>query len=221
MFVPVEGNINNMVDLILFYIFAGLTLLAGLSVIISRNPVQAVLSLVLAFISASCVWLLLEVEFLALALIVIYVGAVMVLFLFVVMMLNINTATKRASFVPYWPMSLILGILFIIILISWVGPAHFGLSQYPAPAAENPDFSNIQALGLELFTSYLYPFELAAMLLLAAMIASIALTYRGRSLNTKNQNPADQINTNPKDRVVLINLPKNPHHSNSLKNQGE
>ncbi len=197
-----------MVDLVLFYCFAGLTILAGLSVIISRNPVQAVLSLVLAFISAAGVWLLLEVEFLALALIIIYVGAVMVLFLFVVMMLNIHTAEKRASFVPYWPIALILGFLFTLILIFLLGFHHFGLVNYPAPIPEGPDFSNIQALGLELYTYYLYPFELAAFLLLAAMVASIALTYRGRSLNTKNQNPAAQIRVNPKDRVVLVDLPR-------------
>lgn len=197
-----------MVESVLFYIFAGIALLAGLSVILSRNPVQAVLSLVVAFVSAACIWMLLEVEFLALALIVIYVGAVMVLFLFVVMMLNIGTAERRASFVPYWPVSLILGLVLIAILIIYMGPNYFGLSHYPAPAPEAADYSNVKALGMLLYTQYVYPFELAAVLLLAAMMAAIALTHRGKSMNVKTQNPSEQVKVQASDRLVLLDLPR-------------
>ena len=200
-----------MIESILFYIFALISVIAAGSVIISRNPVRAVLSLVVAFVSTACLWMLLEVEFLALALIVIYVGAVMVLFLFVVMMLNIGPAERRASFVPYWPAALILGILFIALLTIALGPQHFGLSQYPAPAHELANYSNIKALGMELYTDYIYPFEIAAVLLLAAMIAAIALTHRAKQVDTKTQKPSDQINTRASDRLQLIDLPRGDH----------
>ncbi len=202
-----------MVESVLFYIFAAITLFAALSVILSRNPVRAVLSLVVAFVSAACIWMLLEVEFLALALIVIYVGAVMVLFLFVVMMLNIGSAERRASFVPYWPVALILGILLTVMLAIWMGPSHFGLSHYPAPLPEPEGYSNIKVLGMLLYTQYVYPFEIAAVLLLAAMIAAIALTHRGKQMDMKTQNPSDQVKVQASDRLQWVDLPRGKQES--------
>lgn len=199
-----------MVPTILFYIFAALTIIGALCVITSRNPVQAVLFLVLTFISAAVIWLLLNVEFLALALIVIYVGAVMVLFLFVVMMLNIQVATRKASFVVYWPIAGIIGVLLVVLLCHYIGPQYFGLQNYPAPAAAPADYSNIKALGMVMYTQYIFPFELAAVLLLAAMIAAIALTHRGRRKGVKSQRPNEQVTVRAQDRLRVVSMPSEP-----------
>lgn len=192
---------------ILFYIFAILAVLAGANVIISRNPVRAVLSLVFCFVATAVLWLLLEAEFLALVLIVVYVGAVMVLFLFVVMMLDIKTATRKASFVLYWPVAGICGILILLMLIRVLGPNTFGLEHVPPPSSLPLDYSSIKALGYALFTDYVYPFELAAVLLLAAMVAAITLTHRGRRGGAKVQKAAEQIHVKAKDRLTVVKMP--------------
>ncbi|NCX94389.1 MAG: NADH-quinone oxidoreductase subunit J, partial [Gammaproteobacteria bacterium] len=174
-----------MIELILFYCFASLAVLAGFSVILSRNPVHAVLSLVGAFVATACLWLMLESEFLALVLVVVYVGAVMVLFLFVVMMLDIEIASHKASFVSYWAIALVSGVM-LLALLGWaLGNGHFGLKLYPETALPM-DYNSTQVLGLQLFTHFVYPFEIAGALLLAAMIAAIALTFRGRKPGTKS-----------------------------------
>ena len=192
---------------ILFYIFSLITVLAAFSVINAKNPVRAVLSLVVAFVGAACVWMLMEVEFLALVLIVVYVGAVMVLFLFVVMMLDIDVAKQRAGFVKYWPLAAICGLLVLGMLIWAVGPKYFGLASAPPPPALPLSFSNISVLGMALFTKYVYPFELAALLLLAAMIAAITLTFRGKRKGVKKQIPSRQIAVDPKTRLRVIDMP--------------
>lgn len=199
-----------MVPYVLFWIFAVITIIGSLSVITSRNPVRAVLSLVGTFIAGACIWLILNAEFLALALVVIYVGAVMVLFLFVVMMLNIEAATRRASFVSYWPFSVVIALLLLGMLIALVGPAHFGHAKYPTPPLSPPDFSNIKQLGMALFTQHVYPFELAAVLLLAAMVAAIALTHRGKQGSPKTQNIQSQIATKASDRLKIVDMKSEP-----------
>jgi len=208
-----------MVELVLFYIFGLITIISAVMVVLSKNPVRAVLSLVVTFVSAACIWMLLEVEFLSLALIVIYVGAVMVLFLFVVMMLNIEWATRRASFVPYWPLGLVVAVLLVSMLSIWLGPAHFGLKNFPAPVAEPQSYSNIKALGMLLYTQYLYPFELAAVLLLAAMIAVIALVYRPGSPDAKRQKPGFQVRVEAQDRFKLFDLRNQKASPNSNSNK--
>ena len=197
-----------MTALVLFYIFAAVMIWGALLVITSRNPVRAVLSLVLTFVAAAVVWMLLQVEFLSLALVVVYVGAVMVLFLFVVMMINVNVAQTKAGMVRYWPLATIVGILVILMLVWVVGPQHYGLKDVAAPAPHAANYSNIKVLGMSLFTHYLYPFELAAIILLAAMIVAITLAFRGRRPGVKGQTPNQQVKVNPKQRVRLVKLDK-------------
>lgn len=193
---------------IIFCIFAVLTIIGALSVITARNPVRAVLSLVFTFICAAVLWLILNVEFLALALIVIYVGAVMVLFLFVVMMLNIQSATRKASFVVYWPVAAIIGVLLVVVLCHYMGPHYFGLADYPAPPPAPLNYSNITQLGMAMYTDYIFPFEIAAVLLLAAMISAIALTHRGRRKGLKTQKPHEQISVKASDRIRIVKMDK-------------
>lgn len=191
---------------VLFYIFAALALAGSLSVITSKSPVKAVLSLVGVFIATAVIWLILEAEFLALALIVVYVGAVMVLFLFVVMMLDIKTAVRNASLVRYWPLAALFSIAMVSFLIWIFSTQDPSLSEALVPAAQPANYSNIAALGMSLFTNYIYPFELAGMLLLAAMVAAITLTHRGRKAGSKAQNPAKQVKVNPKDRLQIVSM---------------
>ena len=195
---------------IIFYLFSAILLASAFGVISSKNSVKSVLLLVVCFIASAGLWLLLEVEFLAFALIVIYVGAVMVLFLFVIMMLDIDISIKRSRFVSYWPLASLVGVALIALLILLFTPQHFGIARFPIPPAEPASYSSIKTLGLALFTHYVYPFELAAFILLVAMIAAITLTFRGRKTGTKSQIIAKQVNVNPKDRVQLIDLGKKP-----------
>lgn len=195
-----------MATTVLFDIFAALAVIFAFGVVTSRNPVKAVLSLVATFVATAVIWLLLEAEFLALVLIVVYVGAVMVLFLFVVMMIDVKTATREASFVRYWPLAAIVGVLMVVMLTSVLGPQHFGLNAVPAPAALPADYSNIAVLGLALFTNYVYPFELAGVLLLAAMVAAITLTHRGRQGGAKAQMPSRQVQVKAADRLTIVKM---------------
>ena len=197
-----------MTTLILFYIFAAIVIWGAIMVITSRNPVRAVLSLVMTFVGAAIVWMLLQVEFLSLALIVVYVGAVMVLFLFVVMMIDVNAAEIKMGMVRYWPIAVIIGLMVIVMLVWVVGPQHYGLQVVPAPKMHAADYSNIKALGNSLFTYFLYPFQLAAVILLAAMIVAITLTFRGRRPGVKGFQPHKQIKANPNRRVRLTKMNK-------------
>ncbi len=193
------------IDTIVFFIFAALTVFAALRVITSRNPVHAALFLVLAFFSMSGIWMLLEAEFLAITLVLVYVGAVMVLFLFVVMMLDINLERLREGFWRWFPLGAILAGVMAFEMVWVLGgrqTAETGLGL-PKHAA---DYSNTKELGRLIYTDYVYPFELAAVILLVAMVAAIALTLRTRR-SSKKQSPSDQIRVKSKDRVRLISMP--------------
>jgi NADH-quinone oxidoreductase subunit J len=192
---------------LLFYVFSTILLLASLRVITARNPVHSALALVLAFFTAAGIWLLLEAEFLAITLVLVYIGAVMVLFLFVVMMLDINIAELRKGFWNYLPAGLMVAGLMVLEMVMVLGGADLGLSEPPPLPA---DFSNTKELGRLLYTSYVYPFELAAVMLLVAMVAAISLTHRKRK-DTKQQNPAMQVKVKRADRIHLVNLkPQKP-----------
>ncbi len=193
----------------LFYVFAAILILAALRVVTTRNPVHAALYLVLAFVACSGLWLLLEAEFLAVVLVLVYVGAVMVLFLFVVMMLDIKVAELREGFIRYLPLGLLVAVAMAAQLIVVVGGERFGLKSFPFPAAHSVDFSNTKALGELLFTAYLYPFEIASMVLLVAIIAAISLNFRRRQ-GVKKQNPAEQVKVRAADRIRIIKMPSEP-----------
>ncbi len=191
----------------IFYLFATIAAGSAVSVITARNPVRSVLSLVVTFFAMAGVWMILEAEFLSLILLLVYVGAVMTLFLFVVMMLNIDREQQRGGFVSYLPFCLLLIVVLIGMVMLSVGPKYFGSVAIPAAAAE--DFSNITSLGNVLYTEFAYPFEIAGVILLAAIIAAITLTHRG-PLRRKVQNPASQIATRREDSVRLVKMPSEP-----------
>jgi NADH-quinone oxidoreductase subunit J len=188
-------------ETIVFYLFAALTVFASLRVITARNPVHAVLFLVLAFISMSGIWMLLEAEFLAITLVLVYVGAVMVLFLFVVMMLDINLVRLREGFWRWLPFGAALAGLMVFEMI-WVlgSPGNTGGMEAVRHAA---DYSNTKELGRLIYTDYVYPFEIAAVLLLVAMVAAIALTLRRRK-DSRSQVVADQIAVKKEDRLRIV-----------------
>jgi NADH-quinone oxidoreductase subunit J len=189
---------------VLFLIFSGVMLLAALRVITARNPVHAVLFLVLAFFSAACLWMLLQAEFLAIALVLVYVGAVMVLFLFVVMMLDVDLERLRAGFWRNLPVAAVVGGIMAFELVAMLASRHFGaaLSTRVVPAG----YSNTRELGRVLYTQYVYAFEIAAVILLVAIIAAIALTLRRRK-DTKALDPAVQLAVRRNDRVRLVSMP--------------
>jgi NADH-quinone oxidoreductase subunit J len=191
----------------LFYVFATITLVAAGMVITRRNPVHAVLYLVLAFISSAALWILLEAEFLGIVLVLVYVGAVMVLFLFVVMMLDVDIATLRAGFIRYLPIGALIAVVLALEIFLIVGPGNFGLQQFPAPAPSGPGVSNTEELGLLLYTLYVYPFEIAAVILLVAIVAAIRLTLRRRP-DTKYMDPAQQVRVKKgPDRIRIVKMP--------------
>jgi len=188
---------------ILFYILAAFILGSATLVITSRNSVRAVLFLVLAFVSSSGLWILLESEYLALTLIVVYVGAVMVLFLFVVMMLDMNMAPFKEGFIRYMPLAALIAVL----LVAQLGWVFFDWSRL-LPTFENlaprgGDYSSISVLGEEMYSHYLFPVEIAAVLLLVAMVAAVALTFRGIK-SRKSQNISKQVQVRAADRIRLI-----------------
>jgi NADH-quinone oxidoreductase subunit J len=185
-----------------FFVLSFVLIASGLSVITSRNPVTAALSLVLAFFNAAGIWLLLQAEFLAIALVLVYVGAVMVLFLFVVMMLDINLDKLREGFWDYLPMAGFIGILMMVEMVMVFKTKQFNLS----PLAEAlPNSSNTELIGITLYSDYVLPFELASVVLLIAIVSAIALTLRDRK-DSKKTNPADQIAVKRKDRVRLVQM---------------
>ena len=189
----------------LFYLFAAVLLFAAFRVITARNPVYAALYLVLAFFQASAIWLLLRAEFLAISLVLVYVGAVMVLFLFVVMMLDINVEGLREGFWKHFPLAAGVGAL-IALEMAAVLMGGFRLSAPKTPMATGPDTSNTLELGKLLYTQYLYPLEIAAVILLVAIVAAIALTLRTRK-DSKYVNPADQVRVKARDRVRIVQMP--------------
>ncbi|MCX7672472.1 MAG: NADH-quinone oxidoreductase subunit J [Thiobacillaceae bacterium] len=190
-----------------FYSFAAILLAAGVRVITAKNPVHAALALVLAFFAAAGLWLLLEAEFLAITLVLVYVGAVAVLFLFVVMMLDINLEQLRARFWEYLPIAALVAGLMVVQMVLVLGAEDFGLV---APEPKPAYYSNTKALGRLLYTDYVYPFEIAAVILLVAIVAAIALTLRRRP-GLKWMDPALQVRVKRAGRVHLINLkPQRP-----------
>jgi NADH-quinone oxidoreductase subunit J len=188
---------------VVFYLFATITMLAGMGVVLARNPVHAALFLVLAFCSAAGIWMLLEAEFLAIALILVYVGAVMVLFLFVVMMLDINLVKLREGFWRWFPFGALLAGLMVFEMIWVLGSPQ--LSDVSSAIVHGADYSNTRELGRVLYTQYVYPFELAAVILLVAMVAAIALTLRRRT-NVKKQNISEQVKVKKADRLRIVKM---------------
>ena len=192
-------------ELIVFYAFASLLLFAALRVITASNPVHSALFLVLAFACSAALWLLLEAEFLAIVLILVYVGAVLVLFLFVVMMLDINTTPLREGFIQHLPVVVLIAGAVVAQMLFVLGPWNFGLEAVPKPPPKAADYSNTQALGELLYTDYLYAFEIAALILLVAIIAAICLTLRQRP-DSKRQQPEQQVAVRKQDRLRIIKM---------------
>ena len=187
-----------------FFFLAAILIFASLRVITARNPVHAVLHLILAFFTCGGIWALLQAEFLAIAIILVYAGAVMVLFLFVVMMLVINIDRIRQGFWNYLPLGAVLGLLMVLEMGLVLGSKYF---QVPAADAQVPaGVSNTKEIGALMFSEYVYPFELASLVLLVGMIAAIVLTYRGPK-KSKNTNPNQQVFVKAKDRIRVLQMP--------------
>jgi len=191
-----------MFETAIFYAFAAVLLASGLAVITARNPVHGALSLVLAFFTASAIWLLLRAEFLAIALVVVYVGAVMVLFLFVVMMLDINLERVREGFWRNLPLALVVGGIMVAEMVAILSHKIFGQTPKQIP----PGYSNTKELGRVLYTQYAFAFEVAAVILLVAIIAAIVLTLRQRK-DTRHQDPSEQVKARREERVRLVSMP--------------
>jgi len=189
---------------IIFYLFAGILILAAIRVITARNPVHSALFLVLAFFSSAALWILLEAEFLAITLVLVYVGAVMVLFLFVVMMMNINIDVMREGFIKYLPIGVAVAVISAIEM-AVVITGNFGPDKVQGLVRKGVEYKNTEAIGNVLYTDYLFAFEVAAVLLLVAIVAAIALTMRKRP-NTKFQNPSEQVMVKKADRLRMVNM---------------
>ena len=192
-------------ETVIFYFFATVLVASSLAVITVRNPVHAVLFLVLAFFTSAAIWLLMEAEFLAITLVLVYVGAVMVLFLFVVMMLDINISVLREGFVRNAYVGVPVALVVVFELIAVVGGKHFGLDAFSKPVPHSADYSNTKELGRVLYTDYVYAFELASVVLVVAIIAAIALTMRRRP-GSKYQDPAQQVRVRRKDRIRMVKM---------------
>jgi NADH-quinone oxidoreductase subunit J len=188
----------------LFYVFSAVLLAASFRVITARSAVHSALFLVLAFFSASCVWMLLRAEFLAISLVLVYVGAVMVLFLFVVMMLDINTDTLRIGFWKHFPLAAVVGVVIALEMALVLIPG-FDVRSAPIADAKAIELGNTKLLGIQIYTRYLYPLQIAAVLLLVAIIAAIALTLRQRK-DSKAMNPSEQVRVKAADRMRIVKM---------------
>ncbi len=189
-----------------FYFFSAILVVAALRVITARNPVHAALWLVLAFCTSAAIWMQLQAEFLAIVLVLVYVGAVMVLFLFVVMMLDINVARLREGFWGNLPLGAFVALLLVAEMVIVLGERYAGFYETPSPPPLAAGYSNTKELGRLVYTEYVYPFEIAAVILLVAIVAAIALTLRRRK-QSKHQDPAQQINVRREDRVRIVSMP--------------
>ncbi len=192
-------------QIIVFYSFAAWLIFSALMVITSKNSVKAALFLVLTFASASAIWLLLEAEFLALSLIVVYVGAVMVLLLFVVMMMDIDYAALRQGFVKKLPLAIGISFAFFGLLYFFITHGEFSVQNFQNPEPHDANYSNIKELGRILYTDYFIAFETAAVILLVAIIAAIALTFRGRK-HRKAQVISKQLQATKKNRLKIVSM---------------
>jgi NADH-quinone oxidoreductase subunit J len=188
----------------LFYIFSAVLLFAAFRVITARSPVYAALFLVLAFFSAACVWMLLRAEFLAIALVLVYVGAVMVLFLFVVMMLDVGSEELREGFWKHFPVAALVGVVIALEMAAVLIPGT-SVREAPVAGALAMKMGNTKLLGIEVYTKYLYPLQIAAVLLLVAIIAAIALTLRRRK-DSKYQDPSQQVRVRAADRMRVVKM---------------
>lgn len=190
---------------LIFYCFAILGVFSAAMVVLLKNPARSVLFLIVTFFATGSLWIMLEMDFLAITLMLVYVGAVMVLFLFVVMMLDIETAYIKEGFIRYLPVGiLVMGVL-LFGLIYAVGPDKFGMEQFAIPAHRSADYNQVALLGNELYTRYLYPFEVAGVLLLVAIIAAISLTFRGRR-DSKASLVAEQLKSNKQNRLTIVKM---------------
>jgi len=187
----------------LFYVFSAVLLFSAFRVITANSPVHSALFLVLAFFSASCIWMMLQAEFLAISLVLVYVGAVMVLFLFVVMMLDINIAQLKQGFWKHFPVAALVGVV-IALEMAWVLQRGFN-TTVAKPMEGTAGMPNTKLLGIEIYTDYLYPLEVAAVLLLVAIISAIALTLRRRK-DVRGQNPAEQVKAKKADRLRIVKM---------------
>ncbi len=196
-----------MIELLLFYVFAAVLLFAATMVITAKNPVHSALFLVLAFFNSAALWLMAEAEFLGIALVLVYVGAVMVLFLFVVMMLDINLAPMREGFARYLPIGALVGCVMVVEMALVVGSQDVDLMRGAgaANASASLGMSNTKALGSVLYTVYAYPFEIASVVLLVAIVAAIMLTHRRRP-DTKHQNIDRQVRVRKEQRLRIVTM---------------
>jgi NADH-quinone oxidoreductase subunit J len=190
---------------ILFFIFATVLIGAALGVILSRNPVYSALLLVLCFFNSAVIWVLLDAEFLGIVLVLVYVGAVMVLFLFVVMMLDVNLEQLRKEFAGYWPLTVAVAGFVVFAMINVIVVKHLGGADLRTAPALAANYSNTRTLGVELFTRYAYPSQVAAVILLVASVAAIVLTLRQRK-GGKPQDIAQQVAVRAKDRVRIVKM---------------
>lgn len=195
-----------MIETIIFYVFAFSTVITATAVVTVKNPVHAALFLVLTFFTSAIIWITLEAEFLAISLVLVYVGAVMVLFIFVVMMLDINIARLREGFVRYLPIGLIVAAIMLMLMLNVVTSDIFLLEAGSEPVARAADYSNTKALGAVLYTDYVFAFEIAAVILLVAIVAAISLTMRKRT-QTKYQSPSAQMKVRKADRLRIVKMP--------------
>lgn len=203
-------------ELIAFWAFFAITVLAAVGVISLKNPVHAALSLVLTFFTTACLWLLLQAEFLGITLILVYVGAVMVLFLFVVMMLDINTTPLREGFAKYFPIAMIVAAVMLMEILALLGLKESG---WPTLSATDPATalgkSNIEWIGEALFTRFMLPFEIAAVILTVAIVVAVLLTLRRRT-GTKTQDPSKQVMVRREDRIRLVKMKAETKRESSL-----
>lgn len=190
---------------VIFFVFALVTVGAAAMVIILRNPVYSALFLVLTFVSSAVLWMMLQAEFLSLVLIFVYVGAVMTLFLFVVMMINIDRILLREKFVAFLPLGILVIVALLALLFIAIGPQHFKIASM-LPTHYTADYNNTKVMGTLLFTNYLFPFEIAAVILLVAIVAAISLAFHGRKPDTKSQRIAEQHKAKKADRLRIIKM---------------
>ena len=194
---------------LLFYFFSAILIFAALRVVTAKNPVHAALFLVLSFFSAAGVWLLLKAEFLAISLVLVYVGAVMVLFLFVVMMLDINMDKMREGFWKHSKLGFFVGGLMLLEMAFLLMSRPFDAPSPTGGAVNQPGYSNIKEIGRLLYTDYVFPFEIAAIILLVAIVAAIGLTLRGRK-DSKAQDPSQQVLVKARDRLKIVKMEADP-----------